>query len=103
MSTLPPVRRRTLLGTAAAGVVTAAGAATAATAAHMKAAGADKPLVTYRDQQILVDGKPVRALGGEAVVAGDASAHCQGARVSTQGGRTLLRVRGRTEFTVRGG
>ncbi|GAA3767171.1 beta-galactosidase [Streptomyces chiangmaiensis] len=43
-----------------------------------------------------------RSLGDEAVVAVDGRARCSGAKVSFEGGRTLLRVR-RAEFTVRRG
>ncbi|MEV0010094.1 beta-galactosidase [Streptomyces sp. NPDC047973] len=43
-----------------------------------------------------------RTLGEEAVVAVDGPARCEGARVTTEGGRTVLRVR-RAEFTVRRG
>ncbi|MDI3421109.1 beta-galactosidase [Streptomyces luteolus] len=66
MSALPAVRRRTVLGTAAAGVVTAAASGTpTSAAADEKPAKADQPLVTYRDKKILVDGEPVLVLGGE--------------------------------------
>ncbi|MFJ8933918.1 beta-galactosidase [Streptomyces sp. NPDC102364] len=43
-----------------------------------------------------------RALGDEAVVAVDGPARCEGAKSSSEGGRTLLRVK-RSEFTVRKG
>ncbi|MFE5030125.1 beta-galactosidase [Streptomyces sp. NPDC056656] len=43
-----------------------------------------------------------RTLGGEAVVAVDGRARCEGAKSSDEGGRTILRVR-RGEFTVREG
>ncbi|MFG3305009.1 beta-galactosidase [Streptomyces wuyuanensis] len=43
-----------------------------------------------------------RALGEDAVVAVEGRAHCEGARASYEGGRTVLRVR-RGEFTVRRG
>ncbi|MDF3299491.1 beta-galactosidase [Streptomyces tropicalis] len=43
-----------------------------------------------------------RALGDEAVVAVEGRAVCEGAKVTSEGGRTLLRVR-RREFTVRRG
>ncbi|WP_405675699.1 hypothetical protein OG292_09850 [Streptomyces sp. NBC_01511] len=39
---------------------------------------------------------------GESVVAVDGAARCEGARTSTEGGRSVLRVR-RTEFTVHRG
>ncbi|NJP50141.1 glycosyl hydrolase [Streptomyces sp. SBST2-5] len=44
-----------------------------------------------------------RPLGDEAVVAVEGRARCGGAKVSAEGGRTLLRVRGGGEFTVRRG
>lgn len=43
-----------------------------------------------------------RSLGGEAVVAVEGRARCEGAKSSYEGGRTVLRV-GRKEFTVRRG
>ncbi|MEB8338380.1 beta-galactosidase [Streptomyces endophyticus] len=43
-----------------------------------------------------------RTLGDEAVVAVDGPAHCEGAKSSSEGGRTVLRVK-RGEFTVRKG
>ncbi len=39
---------------------------------------------------------------GEAVVAVEGRASCEGAKSAYEGGRTVLRVRGRSDFTVRG-
>ncbi|MFF0724753.1 beta-galactosidase [Streptomyces sp. NPDC004134] len=61
--------------------------------------------IAYATAEIseIADGRMAfRALGDEAVVAVDGPARCAGAKVSVEGGRTLLRVR-RREFTVHRG
>ncbi|MEO3841800.1 beta-galactosidase [Streptomyces sp. B22F1] len=61
--------------------------------------------IAYATAEIseIADGRVAsRALGDEAVVAVDGPARCTGAKVSVEGGRTLLRV-GRREFTVHRG